>query len=255
MTQPAADIALLTEHRYEASVAAPDDWYLANILQDDQLLRDALQAHGLSAVRVDWARPDVDWTKFRCAVFRTTWDYFDRFDEFSAWLSRVEGETALCNSPSIIRWNMDKHYMADLEAKGIPIVACRFIERGSTAPLPESLDASGWTEAIIKPCVSGSARHTYRVNQANAAELDPVVQRLLAAESLILQPFVLSAAPRLWTRRHGAGQRGAAGGHGVGADRTGALASASSAGGEGLGRGDCAEHRSHVRVYSNGSRR
>ncbi len=183
-------IALLTESRYAASVAAEGDWYLGNILQDDQLLSDALAVHGLSTDRVDWARPDVDWSRFRCAVFRTTWDYFDRFDEFTAWLDRVEGATALCNSASIIRWNMDKHYLADLEAKGIPVVASRFIERGSAAPLPELLDASGWAEAVIKPCVSGSARHTYRVNRAIAVELDPVVQRLLAVESLILQPFV-----------------------------------------------------------------
>ena len=159
MTQPTpdTDIALLTEHRYEASTAAEGDWYMGNILQDDGLLRDALGAHGLHATRVDWARPGVDWSKFRCAVFRTTWDYFDRFDEFTAWLDRVEGATALCNSASIIRWNMDKHYLADLETRGIPVVASRFIERGSSVPLPELLEASGWSEAVLKPCVSGSA--------------------------------------------------------------------------------------------------
>ncbi|MEK7315012.1 MAG: hypothetical protein AAB011_02435 [Candidatus Eisenbacteria bacterium] len=190
MTPPAADIALLTEHRYEASTAAPDDWYLGNILEDDQLLIDALGAHGLSAIRVDWSRSDVDWSRYRCAVFRTTWDYFDRFDEFTAWLGRVEGATALCNCASIVRWNMDKHYLADLEAKDIPIVASRFVERGSAEPLAELLAASGWKEAVIKPCVSGSARHTYRVNRANSAELEPIVRRLLATESIILQPFV-----------------------------------------------------------------
>jgi len=190
MSSPAADIALLTERRHEASVAAADDWYLGNILQDDRLLADALAEHGLSAVRVDWARPDVDWSKFRCAVFRTIWDYFVRFDEFTAWLDRAERETVLCNPSSIVRWNMDKHYMADLEAQGVPVVPCRFIERCSTVPLPDLLAASGWSEAVIKPCVSGAARHTYRVNRANATELDPLVQQLLEVESFILQPFV-----------------------------------------------------------------
>jgi glutathione synthase/RimK-type ligase-like ATP-grasp enzyme len=186
---PGADIALLTERRYDAATSAPADLYLGNILREDRLLQEALKGHGLSAVRVNWARPDVDWSLYRCAVFRTTWDYFDRFDEFTAWLERAERQTTLCNRPSIIRWNMDKHYLADLEAKGVPIVPSRFIERGAAANLPGLLEESGWAEAIIKPCVSGSARHTYRLNHDNAAQITPVVQRLLAAESLILQPF------------------------------------------------------------------
>jgi glutathione synthase/RimK-type ligase-like ATP-grasp enzyme len=93
------------------------------------------------------------------------------------------------NHPSAVRWNMDKHYLADLDAKGIPVVASRFVERGSAVKVSELLEESGWLDAILKPCVSGAARHTYRVNRSNAADLDPVVRRLLAAESLILQPF------------------------------------------------------------------
>ena len=189
MTRPAADIALLTEERFAASTAAPEDAFLRNVLLEDRLLTEALARRGLSAARVDWARPDIDWAQFRLAVFRTTWNYFHRFDEFTAWLARVERETTLCNGPAIIRWNMDKHYLADLEAQGIPIVPCRFIEQGHAVPLSDLLDETGWAEAILKPCVSGGARHTYRVDRANAAELAPVAERLLAAESLILQPF------------------------------------------------------------------
>ena len=47
-------------------------------------------------------------------MFRTTWDYFDRFAEFSAWLDRVQSLTRLCNPPATVRWNLDKHYLADL---------------------------------------------------------------------------------------------------------------------------------------------
>jgi glutathione synthase/RimK-type ligase-like ATP-grasp enzyme len=184
-----ADIALLTERRFAAPVAPDGDWFLGNILQDDGLLQDALRRVGLSSARVDWARPDVDWSGFRCAVFRTTWDYFDRFGEFSTWLDHVEGATALCNSPSIIRWNLDKHYLGDLAAKGIRVVASRFVERGSGATLHDLIEESGWEDAVIKPCISGAARHTYRINRGNAGTFEPVVRQLLAEEALILQPF------------------------------------------------------------------
>jgi glutathione synthase/RimK-type ligase-like ATP-grasp enzyme len=184
-----ADVALLTERRFDVAAAPEGKCYPANILRDVLLLPESLRAHGLSAVRVDWSRPDVDWSRFRAAVFRTTWDYFDRYGEFTEWLERVERQTRLCNPPEIIRWNADKHYLADLEAAGIPIVPCRFVERGERVALREALDANGWAETIVKPCVSGGARHTYRVNRENAAEVEAVVNRLLAAEAFILQPF------------------------------------------------------------------
>jgi glutathione synthase/RimK-type ligase-like ATP-grasp enzyme len=189
MTPSRARIALLTERRFAAPAAADGDRYLSDILEDDALLARALERHGLSAERVDWACPDVDWTRYRCAVFRTTWDYFDRFGEFTAWLDRVENATTLCNAPAIVRWNMDKHYLADLDARGVPVVPSRFIERGVDTPLPDLLADSGWEEAVLKPCVSGAARHTYRVGRENAAEVGRIARRLLAEKSLLLQPF------------------------------------------------------------------
>jgi len=182
-------IALLTERRFEAATAPDGDQFFANILLEDKLLANALRSRGLSAKRVNWARPDVDWSAFRCAMFRTTWDYFARFHEFTTWLDRVETQTLLVNAPEIIRWNMDKHYLADLEERGIPVVSSRYMERGEAASLPDLLAASGWEDAVVKPCVSGGAYHTYRVHRGNAAEIDATVRGLLGAGSLMLQPF------------------------------------------------------------------
>lgn len=184
-----ADIVLLTDRRYTAASAAADDWYLTNILREDGLLRAALQDRGLSSERVAWSAEGVDWSRFRLAVFRTTWDYFERFPQFVAWLGRIEHQVRLCNPPVTVRWNMDKHYLTDLDARGVPVVPTRFLERGSDAPLADVLRETGWEDAIIKPCVSGAARHTYRVNPATAETVAPIVRKLLAEESLILQPF------------------------------------------------------------------
>lgn len=183
------DVALLTERRYLAAQADAGDWYLDNILRDDRLLQDALAGLGLSSQRVDWSDPGQDWSRFGCAVFRTTWDYFDRFDAFDAWLDRVQPLTRLCNPAATIRWNMDKHYLADLDAAGVPVVRTRFIERGTRVRLQDLLDEAGWDEAVVKPCVSGAARHTYRVDRSNAAALDTTIGGLLASEAFLLQPF------------------------------------------------------------------
>jgi len=190
VSHPRADIALLTDRRYVAAMAEPDDWYLGNILADDGLLQAGLAGRGLTSVRVDWADPAIEWSAFRCAVFRTTWDYFERLDEFRSWLADVAGRTRLCNDRDTVTWNIDKHYLADLERRGVPVVPSRFVERGTTTPLGEVLAASGWDEAVIKPCVSGAARHTYRVNAASAGRIDAIVRPLLAVEAFLVQPFL-----------------------------------------------------------------
>ena len=187
-----ADVALLTDHRYESMVALPGDWYLGNILEDDGLLQNELERQGISSVRVDWARKDMDWSQYKCVVFRTTWDYFDRFEEFSQWLDDVSKQTKLCNPYSMIKWNMDKHYLKDLESKGIPVTPSRFVEKGSTVNIEDEILKSGWHELVIKPCVSGAARHTYRVNKLNAKAIETVVNKLLKYESFVYQPFLES---------------------------------------------------------------
>lgn len=188
MTPP--DIALLTDHRYTASEAPEGDWYLTNILREDELMQHALKERGISSVRLDWADPDVDWSDFKCAVFRTTWDYFERFGEFTAWLKYAESKTRIINDPSLVWWNIDKHYLRDLQKKGITVVPSQFIEKGRTFNFRDILDKTGWNEAVIKPCVSGAARHTYRVNSESVEDLQSVVGPLVTEESFILQPFL-----------------------------------------------------------------
>lgn len=183
------DVALLTDHRYTARDVAEGDWYLRNVLDDDRLLQEALTRRGLTSFRVDWADPDIDWSRFRCAVFRTTWNYYERFAEFSAWLGRAELATRLCNPASTVRWNADKHYLAEIACRWVPVVPSRFLERGSTQTLADVLAETGWNEAIIKPCVSGAARHTYRVNRETVGDHQPILAELLTHESMIVQPF------------------------------------------------------------------
>ena len=183
------DVALLTDHRFLHTPAA-DEWYLQNILKDDYYLQQALTARGISSIRLDWADPTVDWSAFKCLVFRTTWDYYNRATEFSAWLDKVAQQTKLCNPLDIIRWNMDKHYLADLEKQGIPIVPSVFLEAGCGTLFLDVMKDRGWHEAVIKPCIAGGARLTYRLNAGNAVEIQESLSEWLTQEAFILQPFM-----------------------------------------------------------------
>jgi len=184
------DVAILTESRY----LNPKDnsQYVLNILWEDNLVKSELEKLGLNVVRIDWADRDFDWNSTRCAVFRTTWDYFDRFSEFDAWLSRVKDKTIFINSIDQVRWNMDKKYLIDLKEKGIQIVDTHVIYRGDARTLRELYEQMDYEDVVLKPTIAGAARHTYKLNPDNIDDHEEIFQTLIAEEDMMIQPYQYS---------------------------------------------------------------
>jgi len=181
------DVVILTESRYLNPEKVND--YIQNILTEEGLLISALESHGLSVIRKDWADSNFDWSSTKCAIFRTTWDYFDRFKEFKHWLNKVEGQTLFINPISQIKWNMDKHYLRDLVNKGIRIIPTVYIKAGETKSLSSLIEETGWNEVILKPTIAGAARHTYKLDSVNLSDHETVFSELIAKEDMMIQPF------------------------------------------------------------------
>ncbi|MEQ9264871.1 MAG: hypothetical protein RLN81_06590 [Balneolaceae bacterium] len=181
------DVVILTESRY----LNPDtvDDYIQNVLTEDELLKSELESLGLKVSRKDWSDLDFDWSTTRSAVFRTTWDYFDRFSEFKEWLSKVESLTQFFNPISQIKWNMDKWYLNDLRKKGIHVVETIYIKKGEKRSLRELVQASEFLDIILKPTIAGAARHTYKINVQNVADYQEIFEELIQNEDFMIQPF------------------------------------------------------------------
>lgn len=165
------------------------DQYTQNVLDEDRLVIEALEAQGYAVSRKSWSDPEFDWSTTRAVIFRTTWDYFDRFEEWKSWLDHTSKLTQMINPHELIQWNMDKHYLGDLEKKGINIPPTRYIEVGEETDLSQLIDETGWKDCILKPCISGAARHTYRLNSKNLDDHEVIFQQLIAKEAMMLQPF------------------------------------------------------------------
>jgi len=182
------DVIILTDHRYVNPKKT--DWYIDQVLLEDKLLETALENKGLKVTKKDWADPDFDWTTTKYAIFRTTWDYFERFDEFFSWLEATKHKTTFINSTEIINWNIDKHYLQDLEKNNINIAPTLFIEKGKKITLKQLFDKTNWTEAVIKPAISGAARHTYRITPNNCFNHENIFQKLITEECMLFQEFL-----------------------------------------------------------------
>ena len=180
------DFVILTDDRY---VLPPTDQYTQNIHKEDNLLKEALEARGTKVGRVSWSDVDFDWANTNAVIFRTTWDYFGRYEEWVNWLEQLKHKTQMINPYNTVRWNMDKHYLAELAAKGIHIPTTVYVEKGEQLSLKEISQQRAWEIMIIKPCFSASARHTYKVTSENLDEHEALFAELISQEAMMVQEF------------------------------------------------------------------
>jgi glutathione synthase/RimK-type ligase-like ATP-grasp enzyme len=181
------DITILTDHRYLEDQYA--DVYAQNVLDEDNLLKEALERLGYSVHRTNWDNDTFDWASTDYIFFRTTWDYFDRYEEFAPWLEDVCTKTKLINPKELIYWSLDKHYLNDLNQAGVRIPNTVFVEPSDSRSLSEVIEQLDWKEFILKPAISGAARHTYRFTKEEASKHEAIFSELIAKESMLIQEF------------------------------------------------------------------
>jgi glutathione synthase/RimK-type ligase-like ATP-grasp enzyme len=158
---------------------------------DEQALPAAFSAAGHDAVVAVWSDARVDWRRFDRVVIRNTWDYFERIDEFTGWLDRLDGAgVRLCNPLPLLRWNLDKRYLVELAARGVRVVPTELVERGARVDLPALIARCGFGDAIVKPTVSGGSYRTHRFAAADARAHQAALDEIVAASAAMVQPFV-----------------------------------------------------------------
>jgi glutathione synthase/RimK-type ligase-like ATP-grasp enzyme len=157
-------------------------------------LQRALHAAGVDAPIVAWDDMTVSWRRFDAAVLRSTWDYVERLPEFLAWARAVQGQTLLLNPLETIRSNVDKHYLARLEAKGIAIVPSAFAEPGEDAAevLAGFLERFPQArEFVVKPAIGAGSRDAQRYRRGQKKPSGAHIRRLLSEKrSVLLQPYL-----------------------------------------------------------------
>ncbi|HET8622751.1 MAG TPA: hypothetical protein VFM14_04260 [Gemmatimonadales bacterium] len=173
---------------------------LPHLSTDDRLAAATLAARGMAVDAVVWDDPAVDWSRYGNTVVRSTWDYHLRPAEFLAWVDRVAAAgSRLWNPPSLLRWNLDKRYLAELGMRGVPVIPTVALPRGETSSLREVLDAAGWSEVVVKPAVSASAHQTWRSSTGQAAADAERFAGLLGAGDVLVQPFLREIEQGEWS--------------------------------------------------------
>lgn len=153
-------------------------------------LVESLARLGIPAEPVVWHRwpSDSDTREFDLLVLRTPWDYSEREQEFRAWLEDAQQRASVLNSPALVEWNLDKVYLAELQARGVAVVPTAWVR--TEKELVSALRKNGSDWVVLKPSVSAGALNT-ELLRADSPQALALGRRILQlGRTAMIQPEV-----------------------------------------------------------------
>ncbi|MCW9706680.1 ATP-grasp domain-containing protein [Fodinibius salsisoli] len=157
----------------------------------DHLLFNPLADKGWAVEEVSWRDKQVDWNQFEVVVVRSPWDYQKDPEAFFKVLQEIDRSTArLENKLDLIKWNIDKTYLRDLESRGIEIVPSIWEDTFSIEQYPRFFEELSSSEIIIKPTISAGADDTFRIKRKDHKQYTDQLAKLFEQRPFIVQPFM-----------------------------------------------------------------
>ncbi len=153
----------------------------------DELLVEPLARRGWAVSFVPW-RSGSDWSEYAVVLIRTPWDYYHHAAEFLAVLETISGTSRLENPLDVVRWNIDKRYLLDLQSRGVPIVPTALINNGIVEAGLQRIESWDETEIILKPAISANATNTHRRPRNDHEALEQICR----TGNWLVQPFIES---------------------------------------------------------------
>jgi glutathione synthase/RimK-type ligase-like ATP-grasp enzyme len=145
---------------------------------------EALIASGAEVEPIAWTQVN-DVSRFDLVLPLVAWGYHLDYGRWLALLDRAEVEHwPMINPPTLLRWNGDKAYLAELAERGISTVPTLAVEACSDADIEEARRRFGSDWLVIKPPVSASAAGTHRLGPNDDLPGDS------AGQPIIIQPLV-----------------------------------------------------------------
>lgn len=155
---------------------------------DRPYLEVAFAERGLELVSCAWEDPSVDWDAFAMIMVRSPWNYVEHEDEFRQFLRRFGASPRLHNPAAVIDWNLDKHYLDELAALGVPVIPTTYVHDGRD--ITDALAGTSDVDVVVKPTVSAGSRLTGRF-AAGDRRAESLAHEILAdGRAVMVQPYL-----------------------------------------------------------------
>lgn len=157
---------------------------------DDELVFGPLKKTGWDVTAVSWHRRDIVWNDFEAVIIRSTWDYQGQVQAYLAVLEEIDRSgTRLLNDLQLVKWNINKSYLKDLEQKKIQIVPTRWGNNLKKKEILKCFDVLETKALVIKPTISAGAYHTYKLS-SNDLETISCIETVSRDREFMIQPFM-----------------------------------------------------------------
>lgn len=154
---------------------------------DESLLMSAFSDAGIEAELVAWDNQAGDWTRFDLAVIRSTWNYPEVPTQFKGWILETKGICQILNPPHVLMANIDKHYLADLQANGVETVPTVYPNLSRTVG-----DWIGAYESsiVIKPTISAGSWLTEKFTTSQFDQAAEFLESHWHERDMMIQPYL-----------------------------------------------------------------
>lgn len=157
----------------------------------DHLLFEPFEQLGWKVEEVSWRDNDVNWNRFDAVIIRSPWDYQKDPEAFLDVLEEInKSEAALENNLELVKWNINKTYLRELEARGVEIVPSCWFDAFSNNLFPAVFEDLHAKEIVLKPTVSAGADNTFRIHQSNYSVFQEDLAAIFDDRPFLIQPFM-----------------------------------------------------------------
>ncbi len=168
------------------SIANTEGWFI-----DDDLVHPFLKDLGWDVKNIPWNQ-ETNWNEFDLVVIRSPWDYQQHLDEFVKVLEKIDQSSAtLLNPLEIVRWNIHKNYLFELEEKGVELVPTIRFQNLNASQIEEAFSKFNTEEIVVKPLIGANADDTFWLKKSNQDDWKKALNIFQNKEGMI-QPFMQS---------------------------------------------------------------
>lgn len=172
-------------------VALTTDGSALDLTPDDRILREALEARGLSVSVLPWSLESYDWSTVRLVMprglpQRPSPETARAMDD---WLGRAQELSSPVNPIRLTRWAAHARSFGDLASAGIHVASTACFEQGASVDLSEECSSRGAASVVAGPALRhGGERRRFGLDEMEEAQVD-LDSRLQASEvSLTFDP-------------------------------------------------------------------
>ncbi len=118
----------------------------------------AFEARGWTLRVIDWEAPMDAFGGVDLVMVGSSWNYWDKVEGFLSKLEALQSAgIKVCNSPSVVRWNIRKTYLSDLAQAGASTIPTLWLDQMNAENAKAAMEEFSCDKLVVKRQIGGGA--------------------------------------------------------------------------------------------------